>query len=893
MSAVPVKEGRVYINYRDEQDEPEAGSAATPLGTDSAVNITSNMGTEAEIGDNRTRQRSMSDGSGNGFTLNGNLALNFSPTSTLTTPQGTSVIGDGMTESKDAQGSRGNSFTSSEVGGNKPLKALPPTTNTIVASNGEIYSVEPYMMPPPSEIAALFRQNKERAESNLSLHSDEQATAMERQLRSLEQSPHLPSASSRNRKMSGQYSSDVYSNKLKYVGYTQGRSDMFSLRDFTQSFSAAKGARQRGDSVDITDGKSGGMPVPPPIRTSAASNYSSSAQTLESTTNYVKISPSGMNPTATGDVTYAPNGIYGKEVHFGGRDDMFKSATPPSSSNSSTVGSPAHGNVEGLRRRGMGKGGEEDIDLGKEKRIFDIRNHRPRRDRSESLSEQESASNDPETDKKRQRIAFERAKEHDSYFHIEKFDVIRFLASEMFGIGQPSTGEKQGTENIQNFLRVPLLLESLIGFGFLVCFDSFIYVFTYLPLRCLYAVLLLVLDVVADLTSPALRTRLAPVLITSPKRGGPGPLDSVDGRLFTTSHAYDLMRGSIIVLASTALQMLNMSRVYHYIRGQTMIKLYVLTSMLEILDKLLSSFGQDAFDALNWRSRTFHVKRWGDYYQTFFAFVVVATYVVCHSTTYFVHVATLTVAINSNEQALITVLILNNFAEIKGFVFKKFDKTNLFQLACSDIVERFQLVLFLVAILVVACIQAGPDWKQALPDHLFVILLMYSGECLSDWIKHAFISKFNHIDASVYEDFSRVIRKDILSYQKVKEKGVVLDRTYAITRRVGLSQVPLAVVTIRYLNLAWLSPQFQYWFTALPVRTRILGCSGLFLLLVLIKIILSAATFVCTGLVHNRELVKREARAEATGTMKMPSKKSASALSNIERYTMYKGHVIA
>ena len=67
MSAVSVKEGRVYINYRDEQDEPEAGSgAATPLGKDSAVNITSNMGKEAEIGDNRTRQRSMSDGSGNG-----------------------------------------------------------------------------------------------------------------------------------------------------------------------------------------------------------------------------------------------------------------------------------------------------------------------------------------------------------------------------------------------------------------------------------------------------------------------------------------------------------------------------------------------------------------------------------------------------------------------------------------------------------------------------------------------------------------------------------------------------------------------------------------------------------------------------------------------------------
>ena len=39
-------------------------------------------------------------------------------------------------------------------------------------------------------------------------------------------------------------------------------------------------------------------------------------------------------------------------------------------------------------------------------------------------------------------------------------------------------------------------------------------------------------------------------------------------------------------------QLLNMSRVYHYIRGQTLIKLYVLTAMMEIFDKLLCSFGQ-------------------------------------------------------------------------------------------------------------------------------------------------------------------------------------------------------------------------------------------------------------------------------------------------------------
>jgi hypothetical protein len=38
----------------------------------------------------------------------------------------------------------------------------------------------------------------------------------------------------------------------------------------------------------------------------------------------------------------------------------------------------------------------------------------------------------------------------------------------------------------------------------------------------------------------------------------------------------------------------------------------------------------------------------------------------------------------------------------------------------------------------------------------------------------------------VYDDFARVLRKDILNCHKDK---VILDQTYAITKRVGLAQV--------------------------------------------------------------------------------------------------------
>ncbi|PKU32294.1 transmembrane anterior posterior transformation protein 1 hypothetical protein [Limosa lapponica baueri] len=42
------------------------------------------------------------------------------------------------------------------------------------------------------------------------------------------------------------------------------------------------------------------------------------------------------------------------------------------------------------------------------------------------------------------------------------------------------------------------------------------------------------------------------------------------------------------------------SMMYHLIRGQSVIKLYIIYNMLEVADRLFSSFGQDILDALYW-----------------------------------------------------------------------------------------------------------------------------------------------------------------------------------------------------------------------------------------------------------------------------------------------------
>ncbi|MED6272724.1 hypothetical protein CHARACLAT_033402 [Characodon lateralis] len=56
---------------------------------------------------------------------------------------------------------------------------------------------------------------------------------------------------------------------------------------------------------------------------------------------------------------------------------------------------------------------------------------------------------------------------------------------------------------------------------------------------------------------------------------------------------------------------------------------------------------------------------------------------VLHSILIMVQASTLNVAFNSHNKSLLTIMMSNNFVEIKGSVFKKFEKNNLFQMSNS------------------------------------------------------------------------------------------------------------------------------------------------------------------------------------------------------------------
>lgn len=202
--------------------------------------------------------------------------------------------------------------------------------------------------------------------------------------------------------------------------------------------------------------------------------------------------------------------------------------------------------------------------------------------------------------------------------------------------------------NMEEFLRIPFKLENLMWFSLAVCTDSFLYVWTLLPLKAIWGCVCLLCTMLR------------------PRKG-------IKGIMFHRRHLYAMLQCLLVwFVFYHVLRPISIGKLYHWIRGQAMLKLYVLIAIVEVFDRLLCSFGQDAWDSLYWNTT-----RRPRHPRLLVSMIVVGVYVTIHSLFLFVHVATLSVAVNSADNALLTLLISGNFAEIKSTVFKKYNKQNL------------------------------------------------------------------------------------------------------------------------------------------------------------------------------------------------------------------------
>ncbi|KAK5125026.1 hypothetical protein LTR85_001217 [Meristemomyces frigidus] len=440
-------------------------------------------------------------------------------------------------------------------------------------------------------------------------------------------------------------------------------------------------------------------------------------------------------------------------------------------------------------------------------------------------------------------------------------------------------------ERLTNVLFLPFSLEPILWFGAIACLDAWLYTFTILPLRFLKAIAILaqwwarsVVKEVYDLWSFVCnglsrvwhRQRNAsdpesrrgsvvaaeqfqkPAVTAEPTVGGTAQMnghtmpssDKNPPRKSTArfrhrrmssmpsallpNHKADILQGLLIFLSCYVLMWFDASRMYHSIRGQSAIKLYVIYNVLEVFDRLLSAIGQDILECLfsketlerneNGRSKVL---------RPVWMFLVALVYNVGHSTALFYQVITLNVAVNSYSNALLTLLMSNQFVEIKGTVFKKFEKENLFQLTCADVVERFQLWLMLLIIALRNIVEVGglsislstaltgaatatdsfganatgapltsgfvipkaftlfPKWTG---EVLGPFLIVLGSEMAVDWVKHCYIAKFNNVKPNIYGRFLDVLAKDYYSHAFADQN---------LTKRLGLPVIPLSCLFIR------------------------------------------------------------------------------------------------
>ncbi|KAH8172428.1 eukaryotic membrane protein family protein [Sarocladium implicatum] len=285
-------------------------------------------------------------------------------------------------------------------------------------------------------------------------------------------------------------------------------------------------------------------------------------------------------------------------------------------------------------------------------------------------------------------------------------------------------------------------------------------------------------------------------------------------------HKADLLQGCVILCSSIALMSLDASRMYHFIRAQSAIKLYVIYNILEVGDRLLSALGQDILECL-FSSETLSRNASGrsKILLPLGMFLLALAYNCLHSIALYYQVITLNVAVNSYSNALLTLLLSNQFVEIKSTVFKRFEKDNLFQLTCADIVERFQLWIMLLIIGMRNVVEVGglsvpgagldlgsdeagprhtsssmpasftmiPSWLMS-GEVLSPFLIVVGSEMLVDTIKHAYVTKFNNIKPAFY---SRIL--DILC----KDYYTNAFSAPSLTRRLGLAVIPLSCLFIR------------------------------------------------------------------------------------------------
>lgn len=300
-------------------------------------------------------------------------------------------------------------------------------------------------------------------------------------------------------------------------------------------------------------------------------------------------------------------------------------------------------------------------------------------------------------------------------------------------------------EQLINMVKIPFYLEKLMAFTLLASIDGLLYYFTVLPIKIIQR------------------------FCSYRWRG-----ENVHYQQVCTTYKQRCTL-FLIIIACIVLSYLDTSKVYHKIKRQNTMKLYMLFNVLEMCDKMLASIGQSLLNVLLSNVAAQHYRH--DRKKQILFVTLSAFYLIAHGYILIFQSISLNVAVNSYNNSLLALLLSLQFAEIKGSIFKKIDKEGLFQLSISDIVQRFKIFLLLLIIIIrntgaiinidtlsITKLLNKISYKLVMGRIMKLIwsplVSVFGSEIIIDWMKHSYITKFNRIRPEIYDKFYLIMYRD-------------------------------------------------------------------------------------------------------------------------------------
>lgn len=251
----------------------------------------------------------------------------------------------------------------------------------------------------------------------------------------------------------------------------------------------------------------------------------------------------------------------------------------------------------------------------------------------------------------------------------------------------------------------------------------------------------------------------------------------------------------MIIFCTIIVFQINIFYLYHLVKKQEVVKLYVLYNILELFERMVYTVIEDLMNVdvsneyypgmvdsevdfnpefcnnygKNYRNNKFlnlesdesiefnsinnskrqikstkkskiHIKILLFIFNTLQAIILNTEFVVIHLSM-------------KNFSDLFGLLICNQFLDLKGTIFKKVDNESINDILEMDLKKRFDLILFVILV-IIANLREMEVFEIKYVLYPLSVLVF---KIVTDWIKHIFLCRYNNVNLKVYKKFKGLV----------------------------------------------------------------------------------------------------------------------------------------